>query len=379
MNRIKVLIVDQDVISRHVFGCVLGDLSDIEIVGSAPNGKLGLEKLCQVEPEFVILSTGLSDMNAADFTRSALRDMPQLGILLVSTHNIAEADTAIQALENGALDFILKPETLNRVLSEEEHIATLKRTLVPKIRCFSIKLYSKIAKNISRHTSVAEQAQEGATPALQEQAASVGAARTEFTRKLDNRAFRAVLIGASTGGPDALTQLIPAFPAMFPLPIIIVLHMPKLFTGRMAQALDKKAHLRVKEAAENDVVEPGTVYLAAGDKHLIINTGTRRRLILNTNDGPPEKGCRPAVNVLFRSAAEVLTNAALAVILTGMGEDGTEGLAALKEKDTHVIAQDEESSVVWGMPGSAVKAGYVDEIVSLDRMAQHIIDIVSQR
>jgi len=182
-------------------------------------------------------------------------------------------------------------------------------------------------------------------------------------------------MGVSTGGPEVLAEIIPEFPAWFPLPIVIVLHMPKHFTGRMAEALDRKSELAVSEAAEGDVLQPGHVYLAPGGLHLVLDRDTRQRIALRTVDDPPENGCKPSVDVLFRSAARVLGHRVLAVVLTGMGEDGTRGLGELKKHKVRVLVQDEATSVVWGMPGSAVRAGYADEVLPLGRIAPRISEL----
>jgi two-component system chemotaxis response regulator CheB len=189
--------------------------------------------------------------------------------------------------------------------------------------------------------------------------------------------YRVVLIGVSTGGPEALVKIIPLFPPNFPVPIVIVLHMPKLFTGAMAKDLDAKSAITVSEAMDNDVLSPGHVYLAPGGIHLIIESGTRGNLILRTKDGMLENGCKPAVDVLFKSAAPIVREKAIGVILTGMGIDGTEGIKTLREHDVPVIVQDEASSVVWGMPGNIVKNGIHCDVLPLTKIPDKIVEIVS--
>jgi two-component system chemotaxis response regulator CheB len=169
--------------------------------------------------------------------------------------------------------------------------------------------------------------------------------------------------------------MIPEIPASFPLPVVIVLHMPQHFTGRMAQALARESDIAVKEAADGDILQPGHAYLAPGGRHLILDQETRKRIVLHTIDDPPENGCKPSVDVLFRSAARVLRGRVLAVVLTGMGEDGLRGLQELKKHQARVLVQDEATSVVWGMPGSAVRAGCADEILPLGRIAQRITEL----
>jgi two-component system chemotaxis response regulator CheB len=275
----------------------------------------------------------------------------------------------ILALEAGAFDFVLKPPAR----CTPENTAPLQRLLVQKIRCFSIRRYSRIAKSFSLAQTprdaqpTAEDLGSQAQAAVQRKLAQPGARK--------EGQIEAVVIGVSTGGPEALSEVIPELPASFPVPIVIVLHMPKHFTGRMAEALDREADLAVKEATDGDILQPGQVYLAPGGRHLILDRETRGRIALRTVDDPPENGCKPSVDVLFRSAAKVLRGSVLAVVLTGMGEDGTKGLRELKQHQARVLVQDEATSVVWGMPGSAVRAGCADEILPLGKIARRISEL----
>jgi two-component system chemotaxis response regulator CheB len=179
----------------------------------------------------------------------------------------------------------------------------------------------------------------------------------------------------STGGPKALVQLIPAFPSTFPIPIVIVLHMPKAFTKSMADELNRKSSLAVKEAQDSDSIQGGAVYLAPGGIHLIFERKTETQVILRTVDTPPVNGCRPSVDVLFRSAAGIFKKNVMAIILTGMGNDGTKGCAELKKENAYIIAQDKETSVAWGMPGCAVSGGHVDEVLPLHEIAKRVVHI----
>jgi len=369
MSTIATLIVDDDVMCRDALRTALADLPDIRVDGAAPNGKIGLDRARQSAPDLVVLASSLTDVSAVEFTRTVLSELSNTAVLITSKNRAQDADVAIQALEAGAFDFVLKPESRCR----EDIVAGLRRMLVPKIRCYSIKRYSRIARGYSpvRRPKAAGAASSGGVSNGQ-----VAAARDRVSRRFGDDRIAAVLIGASTGGPEALMELLPGLPAGLPVPVVVVLHMPKLFTKRMAEALDRKSALAVKEAEDEDLLEPGHVYLAPGGQHVILERGTRRRLFVRMDDGPPEGGCKPAVNVLFRSAEKVLGKHVLGVLLTGMGEDGKKGLIEMKNRDAPTLAQDEATSVVWGMPGSAVRAGCVDEILPLERIAQRIQEIV---
>ena len=376
MKGTQVLIVDDDVVWRDVLLDALSDLGDINVVGTAPNGKIGLAKARQMEPDLLLVASGITDVSALDLTRTAMSERPELGVLLASSGNRSSADATIRALEAGAFDFVLKPDDLSVDLRTE----ALRRSLVPKIRCFAIRRYSRVAKGLFPDVDPlpgGETAGRAAEPREPEgPIAKLTARRERLNEVLGNGRIEAVLIGASTGGPQALSQLIPAFPPSFAPPIVIVLHMPKAFTGSMAEDLDRKSGLRVKEAVDGDLVESGTVYLAPGGRHLTVERGTRDRVSLRTTDGPPENACKPSVDVLLRSAADVFRGRALTLILTGMGEDGTRGLSALKQFNAPALVQDEASSVIWGMPGSVVRAGYANEVLPLDKIADRVIGMV---
>jgi len=366
---IKVLIVDQNVRCRDVLRSALDGLPDIVVAGISPNGKLGLDRARFLKPDLVVLDASLTDLSAPEYTQTVLVEQPQLGILVSSSNEPDVADQAILALEAGAFDFVVKPVDA----CKDEAIESLRRLLLPRIRSFSIRRYSQMAKSLSPCASNAGQD----AAALQDRGADD--ARSRLENKLERRQIEAVVIGASTGGPEALAHLLPALQASFPVPVVVVLHMPKLFTSRMAAALDRESALAIREAKDGEEIERGVVYLAPGGLHLTVERGTRGRRVLRTTDGEPENGCKPSVDVLFRSAALVFGGRVLAVVLTGMGNDGTEGLKALKKCEAPALVQDEKTSVVWGMPGSAAQAGCADEILPLHRIAKRMLEIVESR
>ncbi len=179
-------------------------------------------------------------------------------------------------------------------------------------------------------------------------------------------------IGVSTGGPDALVKMLPGIPAKFPLPIVVAQHMPPVFTAMLAKRLSEKCSVPVRECISGDLLEPGCVWIAPGDYHMVVQK-ENNRIILRTNQGPRENFCRPAVDVLFRSVAAVYGASALGVILTGMGQDGLKGCEALSAAGASIIIQDEASSVVWGMPGFVARAGLAEKILPLDQISNEII------
>jgi two-component system chemotaxis response regulator CheB len=187
--------------------------------------------------------------------------------------------------------------------------------------------------------------------------------------------FDMIVIGVSTGGPEALSHILPELPASFPVPIIIVLHMPQFFTQSMAQELDHKSEMRVKEAEDGEMVQKGSVYLARGGKHLLIKRKDLDQFMLYHDDGPEVNGCKPSVDVFFESVEKVMKQKIIAIILTGMGEDGVKGISRLKERGAVTIAQDSNTSIVWGMPGAAVRAGVIDEVLPVHVIANRLIEL----
>jgi two-component system chemotaxis response regulator CheB len=333
--------------AESIVGILRGS-TDLEIVGTPIGVSAGLEWMRKSSANIVLVENG---PDLVSFTRQARKISPTVGILLLShAHDQAGAQQIIDALTAGAFDFA-------PVLGGGESVTPL---LLSKIRCFSIKQYSRMAQvghpTLSRAPSNAP-----VVPAM---------------NKAKLSECDALLIGVSTGGPEALMELLPGLESSFPVPVVIVLHMPKEFTGAMAASLDRKCKLQVVEAQDGDAVQVGKAYLAQGGRHCLLERGQDKILRLKLGDGPPENGCRPAVDVLFRSAAIALGGRAVCVVLTGMGSDGTVGARELKQRGALVLVQDEPSSIVWGMPGSVVRAGLADEIVPLGKLASRLTDIV---
>jgi two-component system chemotaxis response regulator CheB len=269
---------------------------------------------------------------------------------MVSAFTQRGADVTVRALQAGAFDFVTKPAGV----SPEDSLAKLRREVTSRIRVF-----------LARRHRTGEAARSTLMPVrpTTPPAAHGPAGATHL------RTIRAVLIGCSTGGPKALASILPQLTRRVDAPIVVVQHMPAEFTRSLAENLARQSGVAIVEAEDGRLLEPRTVYIAPGGKHLVLRRDAHSRLVAGTNDQPPEQGCRPSASVLFRSAAAVLGGAAVAVVLTGMGNDGTAGLGPFKRAGGYVIAQDEATSVVWGMPGSAVEAGFVDAILPLAEIA----------
>jgi two-component system, chemotaxis family, protein-glutamate methylesterase/glutaminase len=353
-DRITVLVVDDSRLFRSALEQALSDQNDIAVVGSVFSGEKALEFVRSTPPDIVTLDVempgigGLATLEQIQLLNQSRPPSRSVGIIMVSAFTRRGAAVTIKSLQAGAFDFVAKPSGP----SAEESMAILRNELVAKIRAY------------------AQSRRAAAAPA-------VAAAPPAVTRRRSQprSAIRAVVIGASTGGPRALSAMLPELCATVTAPILIVQHMPAGFTRPLAESLARQTGKNAVEATDGAPLESETVYVAPGGKHLLIR-GSSASPTMGLTDQPPENGCRPSADVLFRSAAAVFGSGLLAVILTGMGRDGTVGLGAIQRAGGYVIAQDEASSVVWGMPGSAVKAGVTDDVRPLDQIARAAADLI---
>ena len=344
---ITVLVVDDSVVMRRLVSDILADDPGIEVVGTAANGQVALAKIPQLNPDVVTLDVEMPVMNGLE-TLTALRKLyPRLPVIMFSTVTERGATATLDALERGASDYVSKPANLGSVVASMDAV---RAELIPKIKALAL-----------RGRVVTERA-----PApLMTQAVARPSARLSTTR------VDVVVVGVSTGGPDALTTMISSLPKDFPVPIMVVQHMPPVFTALFAKRLDSKSNLAVYEATAGAPLEPGTVLIAPGDFHLRLRSD-HLGVLAQLDQGTPENYCRPAVDVLFRSASETFGAAVLAVVLTGMGSDGAKGAACIVEAGGSVIVQDAATSVVWGMPGAVVRASLAAEVLPLGDMARAI-------
>jgi len=341
--------IDDAVVIRRLVSDVLNADPAIEVVGTAANGRIGLAKLPQVNPDLVTLDIEMPEMDGLETLAAIRKAYPLLPVIMFSTLTERGAAATLDALSLGANDYVTKPANVGSVAAAIERV---RDELLPKIKLFCRHILGPAASS----NFVAAGAKAGSTAAPRKAAAKI----------------ELLAIGASTGGPNALAAVLPELPGDFPVPIVIVQHMPPVFTRSMAERLDARAAIAVSEAAAGEVIQPGHAYVAPGDFHMaLVRNEPRARLRLH--QAPPENSCRPAVDVLFRSVAEVFGGASLAVVLTGMGKDGLNGCGTIREAGGQVLAQDEATSVVWGMPGFVAKAGLADQILPLERIATEIV------
>ena len=363
MPKIKILIVDDSVVVRRLLSNVLDGDAALEVVGTAPNGKIALAKISQVHPDLIVLDVEMPEMDGLE-TLLAIRKLDgNIPVIMFSALTELGAVATLNALALGATDYVTKPHNMNSKEAALEHI---REQLIPKIKVFCDGGKKPRLGNIqvpeTHHNTIQ-------SPIKSCLISSNSAVNIKSKVEI-------VAIGASTGGPNALEAVLQDLPANFPVPIVIVQHMPPVFTKRLADRLTEKCKIRVEEAVTGGIVEPGVAWIAPGDYHLVLEKqgfGVRIR----THQEARENSCRPAVDVLFRSTAKIYGAGVLGVVLTGMGQDGLLGCQNIREAGGKIIAQDEASSVVWGMPGSVVNSGFADRVVSLQDMARQIIDRVS--
>lgn len=355
--RIRVLVVDDSVVMRKILSDKLRDAPDMEVVGIASNGIIALQRIPQVSPDVVTLDIEMPEMDGLATLREIKRLYPKIRVLMCSTLTERGASISIEALSLGADDYITKSSRAQG----ESAIEAFHDQLLPKIRQF----FRDRGPSSHRNTRPALAAPQVANPAPT-LVRPATAPRPKVGRP------KAVAIGVSTGGPNALAVVIPMLPKDFPLPIFIVQHMPPMFTRLLAERLQSQSLVKVVEAQEGMVAAPGHVYIAPGDYHMCV-ARKGNAIVLQMNQEPMENSCRPAVDVLFRSVASVYGGNTISAILTGMGQDGLRGVEQLRSLGGYVIAQDEATSVVWGMPGFVVRAGFADSVCDLNSVAPEIV------
>lgn len=356
---LRVLVVDDTIIYRKIVSDMLNTMPGIEVVGVAHNGKIALDKIRLLKPDLITLDIEMPVVNGIELLEDLKKFNIDVGVVMLSTLTAKGSDMTLKALELGAFDFILKPQST----SSADNISSLKTSLKNAISTYRL-----------RNTSL-KRGRPGLArpvkPALPPRPVKpvVGGQRRSKSE--------IVTIGVSTGGPNALTHLLPLLPGNLGVPIVIVQHMPPVFTASLAASLDKKCALKVKEAEGREVLKDNTVYIAPGGKQMrIIAAPDGMDRLIKITDDPPENSCKPAADYLFRSVADYYVGRCTAVILTGMGSDGTKGLEVLKEKGAFIIGQDEASCVVYGMPKSAYEAGVVDTVLPLKDIAAAITNSV---
>ena len=352
MRKMRVLVVDDSVVARRVLANVLSSDPAIDVVGTAPNGRIALAKIAQAAPDLVTLDVEMPEMGGMETLAALRKTNPLLPVIMFSAFIAQGSATAENAISFGGVECVAKPAGG----AVDEASKTIRDCLIPKIK-------GHLPRTLPGTVPVPHTD----SPRPSFPAKSFPVHPSHPVSRVD-----VVVIGASTGGPSALEKLLGFLPEDFPVPILIVQHMPAGFTALLANRLSAKCKIPVAEARTDQILRPGHAWLAAGGRHLVVklSNGEVHAKIL---DAPPENSCRPSADVLFRSAAEVFKEHVLAVVMTGMGQDGLRGCEKIHEGGGQVLAQDQASSVVWGMPGLVANAGLVNGVVGLDELGREIL------
>jgi len=348
---IRILVVDDSVVARRVISDILSEEDGLEVVGTAPNGRIALTKIERLQPDLVTLDIDMPELDGMETLGLIRSDFPGIDTIMVSNLTQRGARVTVDALFMGAADYVTKA---TRTSSPEAARNHLREQLIPKIRA----LY------LGR--------QGGDKPS-----------KTPVTTAASGTASRPtkvgiVAVGASTGGPNALAKILKIIPKGFLAPVVIVQHMPKNFTAFLADRLDSHCALTVREAEQGSVLTPGSAWIAPGDFHIKVRRiGGQIHLV--TDDGPLVNSCRPSVDVLFHSVARCFNSSTLAVVLTGMGQDGLEGCRSIASVGGRIVVQDQSTSVVWGMPGHVANQGLAEAVLPCCDIGAEIVRRVGFR
>lgn len=353
MNKIKVLIIDDSALMRKILSEMLSSDPDIEVVGTASDPYIARNKIKELNPDVLTLDVEMPKMDGITFLSNLMRLRP-MPVVMVSSLTEKGADITLQALEIGAIDFVTKPS-----IDLAHTISDYSSEIVEKVKNAS---KAKVGNYLPRKLDVIEK--KSADAVLNKNTKIKNFKTTE----------KIVVVGASTGGTEAIKNVLLAMPLNSP-GIVITQHIPEAFSKKFADRLNNQLGLTVYEAEDGQQIIPGHVYIAPGNQHLMIERSGARYLC-KLNDGPPVNRHKPSVDVLFRSVAQNVGPNAIGVILTGMGDDGAIGMKEMHDAGARTIAQDEKSSVVWGMPGSAVNKGGVDFVESLLDIPNKILDML---
>jgi two-component system, chemotaxis family, protein-glutamate methylesterase/glutaminase len=354
VNQIKVLVIDDSAFMRKMISDILNSDPTIHVVATARNGKDGFEKVVELSPDVVTMDIEMPVMDGIEALKVIMEKHP-VPVVMLSSLTQSGAESTINALNFGAVDFIAKP---SGPISLD--IANHKNQIISKVRHaarVNLKMLTEVEKSKKSVKTI------------------------DYTPKQDySNRKKIVGVGVSTGGPRALENLLTRLPVDFPAPLLIVQHMPARFTKSLADRLNKLTRIKVKEAEHGELLQKGIAYIAPGDYHLKMKRmGTALTVFLEQSS--PVKGHRPSVDILFQSMAELVNYQKCALVLTGMGSDGSDGIKSLKASDpkTIILAESEESSIVFGMPKSAIYTNFVDHVVHINEMGQALTEIIGKR
>lgn len=363
--------VDDTIIYRKIVSDVIAEIPGAEVVGTANNGKIAMSKIASLKPDLITLDIEMPEMSGLEVLQALKERGESPGVVMLSTLTQEGGEMTVRALELGAFDFIPKPQSG----SMAENLANIRNVLTPIVRAFKRRIEIKsILKGKSAVPRPALPKTTGRPPLAKPLSPPVRRAG-----RLSHAIPRSeiITIGISTGGPNALAKMMPLIPADIGVPILIVQHMPPIFTQSLAKSLNAKCAIEVKEAEDREPIRPGCALIAPGGKQMKIVAGADGvSRIVRITDDPPENSCKPSADYLFRSIASLYIGRATGVIMTGMGSDGFLGLRQMKENGSFIIAQNEATCTVFGMPKEPIESNIVDVVAPLERIAAEITKTV---
>jgi two-component system chemotaxis response regulator CheB len=376
---IRVLIADDSSVTRRIVSEAITREPDMELVGAAQDGEEAISFFKSQKPDLVLLDVDMPTLNGIEALKTIRKLNDSVPVIMFSTLTVKGGEATLDALSSGATDYVAKPTGVGHLNKAMDY---LRQELIPKVRMWGARFKSRQEK-AAQASAAAPQKTNGMVSSTAANKDARGSASFTLTAakpavtppqpapRRRNVPIGVLAIGSSTGGPNALAELIGLLPGDLGVPVLITQHMPPVFTQLLAERLDRGSRLKVKEAFDGAVVRPGEAWVAPGDFHMVV-TREGTDTILRINKNAPENSCRPAVDVMFRSIADVYGASTLACILTGMGRDGTAGAQVLAKAGASILAQDEASSVVWGMPRAVYEAGLADAVLNLKDMAAAI-------
>ena len=365
-HKLRALVVDDSAVYRKILSDLLGEQPEVEVVGTASNGEMAISKAKLLNPDIITLDLEMPVMDGLEAIPHLKKAKPDTVIIMVSAHTTSGAKTTMKALQAGAIDFIAKPDRSSMEASRLEIKQQLRNILRGIISKFQVQvaLHGRPQKADIPAPPTPPPVTAPEDSISQRMAAITGRTKPEI-----------IAIGISTGGPQALTKVIPRLPVSITLPVVIVQHMPPVFTKALAESLSKTSSLEVLEASDGLKLVKGKVYIAPGGKQMRIDKVDGANTIV-INDDPPENHCKPSVDYLFRSLTQTYKGNVISVIMTGMGKDGVIGMRLLKRLGAKTIAQDQQSCTVFGMPMEAIKSGVVDKVVTLEDISKTILEMI---
>lgn len=372
MPSLNVLVVDDTIVYRKIIGDILSEIPGVNVVGSANNGKTALHRIASLKPDLITLDIEMPEMNGLQVLEHIRKENIDVTVVMLSTLTIEGGEMTIRALELGAFDFIPKPQAGKMAENKQAVTDQLKPVIETLIR-------KKELRQRLRNRGLQRPPSEKRPPVYPKQTAAGKVKRpvTGAVSKVPKSKSEIVAIGISTGGPNALARMMPMLPADINVPIVIVQHMPPIFTQSLAKSLNSKCSIEVKEAEDGEILRPNTAFIAPGGKQMKLTAhADGKHRVIRITDDPPVNSCKPSADYLFQSVASHYIGRATGVIMTGMGSDGALGLKQMRINGASIIAQSQETCTVYGMPREPIESGTAEKTASLENIAAEIVKTI---